>query len=450
MDHLTDSDVDSFVNGALAPADLRRVVRHLVAGCASCGHRTSLAFPLKMQLPESPSPEEDYDGSIDRALKKARRVTRRWKEDRERLTRGLTWAQEKRGLLSELTPAQARSILPWTRIEILLQLSFEARYRDPARMLDLAKHAQEEADRLEETPYGSGYLSDLRARAWAELANAYRVSELFEQTEVALWYARTVLERGTGDLLIEARINDIEASLRNALQRYKEAQSLLKEAHRLYLRLGERHLAGRALVKKGISLDLAGNHAAAAKAFRQGIELLDAERDPRLVASARNSLLLSLVNAGRLGEAGRLLIESGLREAFAEDPQSLLRLRWTEGKLLSRRGRIADAARVFSEVRSGFRSHGLEYVAAVAGMDEAAMLLRLGQRKEAHLLALDLWRTFQQHGIHAEAERALRFFEVACRGRVATPILAERVGRFLDQAQRDRMLRFEPAALVGG
>jgi hypothetical protein len=131
-------------------------------------------------------------------------------------------------------------------------------------------------------------------------------------------------------------------------------------------------------------------------------------------------------------------------------PWPPLRLRWTEGKILARRGRTADAARVFAEVRSGFRSHGLEYVAAVAGTDEAAMLLRMGQRKEAHLLALDLWRTFQQHGIHAEAERALRFLEVACRGRVATPVLAERVGRFLDQAQRDRTLRFEPAALLGG
>lgn len=446
MHHLTDSDVESFVRGALAPADQRRVVRHLVTGCAACGRRVSSAFPTEA----SPLPEGDYDGCIDRALQKARRVTRRWKEDQERLVRGLTWSQEKKGLLSELTPAQARSILPWIRVEILIELSFEVRYRDPGRMLDLAKHAQEEADRIEETPYGPAFLFDLRSRAWAELANACRVNELFDQAELALWQARNILEQSTDSPLLQARLADVEASLRKDQRRFPEAQALLKEAHRIYLRLGERHLAGRALVKKGMSLDLAGNYRGAAKALQQSIELLDAERDSKLVASAQNSLLLALVNAGRLGEAGRLLFESGLRETFAEDPQSLLRLRWTEGKLLARRGRISDAARVFSEVRSGFRSHGLEYVAAVAGTDEAAMLLRMGQRKEAHLLALDLWRTFQQRGIHAEAERALRFLEVACRGRVATPVLAERVGRFLDQAQRDRTLRFEPAALVGG
>jgi hypothetical protein len=45
MDHLTDSDVEGFVNGALPPDDQRRVVRHLVAGCAACGRKVSSAFP---------------------------------------------------------------------------------------------------------------------------------------------------------------------------------------------------------------------------------------------------------------------------------------------------------------------------------------------------------------------------------------------------------------------
>lgn len=132
-----------------------------------------------------------------------------------------------------------------------------------------------------------------------------------------------------------------------------------------------------------------------------------------------------------------------MREVFADDPQCLLRIRWVEGKILARRGRHEDAARVFREVRTGFRSQGLEYVAAVAGTAEAAMLLHLGRREEAHLLALDLSLTFHQRGMPAEAGRALRFLETACRGRTATPELAERVGRFLDQARSNSTLRFE-------
>jgi len=451
MGHLTDSDVEGFLNGDLSSADRQRVVRHLVTGCAVCGSRIFDAVPDGMFLSPDPPPEESaYDAAIDRAFRKARRLMRRWDEDQERLSRGLAWVHEKNGLLSELAPAQARTILPWIRVEILLQLSFETRHRDPARMLDLAQQAQEEADWIETTPYGPGFLSDLRTRAWAELANALRVNELYREAEVALWKARTLLEQGSGDLMLQARLDDIEGSLRNAQHQYREAEALMDEAHRTYLRLGERHLAGRVLVNKGLCLRLAGRPLDAVQVLRQALDLLDAALDAKLAASAKHNLLDSLVDAGRLGEAGQVLFESDLRQVFADDPQSLLRLRWVEGKLLARRGRLADATRVLAEVRAGFRGHGLEYVAAVAGADETALLLRQGLKKEAHLLAMDLWRTFSRLGIHEEAERALRFLEIACRGQVATPELAEGVGRFLDRAENDRRLRFDPTRLLRG
>jgi tetratricopeptide (TPR) repeat protein len=324
-----------------------------------------------------------------------------------------------------------------------LDLAFEERYRDPAWMLELAQQAQEAADRIEKTPYGRGFLGDLQARAWAELANALRVNEQYEQAEEAFWKARSILETGTGDVLLEARINEVEASLWTGQQHDVKARRLLQEAHNAYLRAGDRHLAGRALIKAGISFRITGQPLEAVRVFRKALSLLDIAQDPKLVATANHDLLNALVDAGQLAEAGRLLFESNLREVFADDPQCLLRIRWVEGKLLARRGQHADAARVFREVRNGFRDQGLEYVAAVAGTDEAAMLLHLGRREEAHLLALDLSLTFHQKGMSAEAGRALRFLEAACRGQTATPDLAEKVGRFLDQAQRNSQLRFE-------
>jgi tetratricopeptide (TPR) repeat protein len=451
VDHLSESDVEGFLNGSLAPDDRKRVVRHLVSGCALCGSQIFAGVPEGMFLPPGPRTEDSaYDAAIDRAFRTARRLERRWEEDQDRLSRGLAWVREKNGLLSELTPPQARTILPWIRVLILLQLSFEIRHRDPVRMLDLARHAQEEADRIEKTPYGPGFLDDLRVRAWAELANALRVNELYRQAEAAVWQARMLLAQGSGDLLLQARIDDVEGSLRNAQHRYGEASALMDAAHQTYLKLGERHLAGRVLINKGLCLRLAGRPLDAVGVLRRSLELLETSLDPKLAASARQNLMDALVDSGRLAEAGQVLLESDLRQAFAEDPQSLLRLRWVEAKLLARRGRLADATRVLSEVRAGFRSHGLEYVAAVAGADEAALLLRQGLKKEAHGLALDLRRTFSRLGIHEEAERALQFLEIACRGRVATPELAERVGRFLDRAAHDRRLRFEPENLLRG
>lgn len=439
MAHVTDRDVDGFVSGALAPVDRQRVVRHMISGCAACGARISAAIRRSLETP--PREEASYGAVIDRAFRKFRRLVRRWREDQERLSRGLAWVRERNGLLSELPPAQARTILPWTRVEILLQLSFEVRHRDPVRMLDLAKHAQEVADRIEATPYGQGFLYDLRTRAWTELANALRVNERYGEAESALWYARALMEQGSGDLMFQARLDDVEGSLRNAQQRYVEAGLLMDAAHRAYLKAGERNLAGRVLVSKGLCLRLAGRPLEAVQVLRAAIGLLE---DPKMVASARHNLLDSLVGAGRLAEAGQVLFESDLRQAFAEDPQSLLRVRWVEAKLLARRGRLADATRVLGEVRAGFRAQGLEYVAAVAGADEAALLLRQDLKKEAHALALELARTFARLGIHEEAEQALLFLEVACRGHVATPELAEGVGRFLDRAANDRHLRFDP------
>lgn len=449
MEHLAEEDVEAFLKGSLERQDRLRVVRHLVTGCAVCGAKVFAAAPADACLPPGPRPDEEiYEKAFDRAWRSVRGLTRRWAEDQERLARALGWVREKGGLLSELTPAQTRSILPWNRVEILLQLSMESRFRDPARMLDYAKNAQEVASRIEKAPYGPGFVADLQARTWIELTNALRVNELYLQAEAAVRYARVLLEKGSGDLLLQARLDDVEGSLRKDQRRFEEAAALLSEAHAVYLHLGETHLAGRTLVNKGLALRLAGDPNEAARVLREALSLLEPERDPGLVASARHNLFDSLVDAGRLGEAGEVFFESGLRQAFADDPQSLLRLRWVEAKMLSRRGRLADAARVLGDVRTGFRSQGLEYVAAVAGADEAAVLLRLGRKKEAHLLALDLWLTFQRHGIHAEAERALRFLETACRTQAASPDLAERVGRFLEDARRDRGLRFDPERLI--
>src|SRR4028118_1935782 len=177
MDHLTDGEVEGFLSGCLPPEDLRRVVRHLASGCQECGTRIHVAVPPEMFLPLGPPPQEDaYDACIDRALKEARRRTRRWKKDQERLERGLGWVRERNATFSGLTGSQMQTLVPWVRVEILLQTSFDLRYSDPWRMLDLAESAQKIADGIEETPYGPAFLADLRARAWSELANAARVT----------------------------------------------------------------------------------------------------------------------------------------------------------------------------------------------------------------------------------------------------------------------------------
>src|SRR6185295_9509870 len=184
MGHLRKRDLEGFLGGRKAPA--RRVVRHLLSGCAGCRARVF----------GSAVAEDDavYDACIGRALE----AVRGWREERGpglALVRAKGWAHLTR---------QERLALPggWAGVEILLEASFQARYRDPKEMLRLAQRARTAAGRLDPAPIGDRALADLKARAWAELSNAYRVNEDFDKAWDAILRARKFLEQGTGDLML--------------------------------------------------------------------------------------------------------------------------------------------------------------------------------------------------------------------------------------------------------
>jgi len=449
MDHLADSDVEGFLDGGLSPKEFRRVVRHLVSGCRACGARIADVAPKDKFLPPGPpSTEEDYDAAIERAWKKVRPLVKRWQEDQARRTRGLQWLSNSPAGFSGLTAPQRQSLVPWVHVEVLLQRSFEARYRNPQEMLYDADRAKYVAERIEKTPYGAGFLSDLRVRAWAELANAYRVNELYRRCEAALRTSRKLLEEGTGELRLAAYLDEVQATLRKDQRRFSEACELHDEAFRAYRKLGERHLSGRALVSKGITLRLAKDPRAAVKALRRGVALLDPARDPKLVDVARQDLLDALVDAGDLHGAVQILVQSDLREKLAGEPLNRARLRWVEGKILALQKRYAEAEQVFAEVRAGFREQKLEYVASVAGVDQTIMLVRQRKLHEAHLVARDLFLVFfdqeYRNNINVEeALKALSFLDNVCAMKLVNVYMAEAVRSFLEEAQKDKGLRFD-------
>jgi tetratricopeptide (TPR) repeat protein len=447
MAHLSDSDVEGFLAGSLTRDDLRRVTRHLLSGCSGCRARLVEAVPAAgLWSTSQPEPDDVYDACIDRAWKAVRKLKPKLKKDKERLQRGLDLLHER--WFGELTWPERRSF--WDmHVEIFLQLSFEERYRNPVKMVELAKTAQQVADRPERAPrYGNVLHMDLRARAWSELGNAWRVKEYFDRAEASLETARSLAEQGTGDPLLAVRIDDFEASLRKAQRRFDEAVALLEQVYRAYLRLGERHLAGRALMSKGMTLELSGRPDEAIRSLQQALRLIDAERDPKLVATTQHSLLKTLVDCGKFQEASRLLLQSGLGQKFADDPLNLLRLRWVEAKILAGHGRLENAEEAFRTVYYGFHQRELHYVAAVAGLDLAEVLLRQFKHSEAHALSVDLFNTFQERRIDIEAQRALMTFEVVCSIQAATPTIARRIGEFLDQRQHNPRLLFEPLRIL--
>ncbi len=121
-----------------------------------------------------------------------------------------------------------------------------------------------------------------------------------------------------------------------------------------------------------------------------------------------------------------------------------------EAKILAGHGRLEDAQEVLWAVYLEFHKRGLDYVAAVAGLDLAEVMLRQDKKTEAHCLAVDLYNTFQEQKIDVEAQRALMTFEVVCGYQSATPEMARRMRDFLDRRQHNRTLRFEPLQVLYG
>lgn len=94
--------------------------------------------------------------------------------------------------------------------ELLVERSTEAA---PLPALELARLAVAVADRLELARYGPSLVHDLRARAWAQLAEARRLDGDLDGAAEALVAAEAFCEEGSADPLEEGHLLERRAAL---------------------------------------------------------------------------------------------------------------------------------------------------------------------------------------------------------------------------------------------
>ncbi|HWM94586.1 MAG TPA: tetratricopeptide repeat protein [Thermoanaerobaculia bacterium] len=442
MSHVTDEEIGRFLSGGLEKREYLRVLRHLVSQCSPCQERLGLYAPVLFSSsapPPASQPPEDttYDEVINRVLARALAVAPRWHEER----RQIGVAAER---LRKNPRAEVDDLAHWSLVEALIRLSQEARYNDPGEMYELAFLAEFASRHLDPERYSPGQVADLRIRALAELANARRVNEDLDGAEEAFAKAALLSDRRSGDPLVMARVLDLLASLRRTQRQLAEAIDLLDTVHGLYKECGESHLAGRALISEGICTHYDGRPQDAVKLLRKGISMLEPGLDPQLDISSQENLLYSLVDSGKLREARRLLLESGLRQKLADEPVNLLKLRWVEGKISAGQGNLDQAVATFEEVREGFLQRGMEYDAALLGLELMEVWLRQGRNAEVREMAEEVLDTFEELKVKLEAQRAVRFLEAACRQELATPVLVQKVVSFLRRLEWTPGLQFAP------
>ena len=328
------------------------------------------------------------------------------------------------------------SFQSWGFCQLLLKKSLEAAFEDPARAVNLADLAVKISQYLDDA-YDPYWVLDLRAKASAYLGNARRVLGELRSAESAFRDAQGFLaESMTGNIQVEAEVLDLKASLRREQRSFEDALKLLDRAAALYQELDDSHRVGRALIKKAKVLEESGALDEAIELLPRALDLIDPEREPRLLVYGRHNLVGFLLAAERFEEAARLL--PAVQDLFRRiaKPLDLIRLRWAEAKIAAGLGNRELAEEAFREVREAFFDHQMGFEAALVSLDLAVLYAHEGRTQELKRLAAELMPVFESRDVHREAIAALVMFQHAAEEERLTAQLAENLAASLRREWR--------------
>lgn len=407
IDHPTRETLEGFLRSSLPAHQVKATLAHLLS-CDRC-HEDLEPLATVMWKPDAApepilSPEEEaaYDDSISAAFALALGRERNLGSERETAERDLAVIlRDPRR--AEALLAQGSLSPTWGLCEALLEKSRELRQADRPAMLQLAVLARHVADRLDPAVYGEEQRADLQARVWAELANAWRLSDDLPQAEAAMACARDLRLRGTGDPLLFARIADLRASLLSDQRRFAEAFRMLDAARVVHERYGDPHEVGRLTIMKGLYKGYAGDPEEGLQLLARGLTLVDRERDDRLVFYTLHNILLLRVELGEFEEAGRQL--ERMRPLYAAEASWLARvnLRRIEGQIAAGLGRLDEAEALFLSTREELDRAGLGYEASLVSLNLAEVRLLQGKTAQVRALVAELVMAFRALGVGREA-----------------------------------------------
>ncbi|HEX3554247.1 MAG TPA: tetratricopeptide repeat protein [Thermoanaerobaculia bacterium] len=453
-DHPTPEALGQFILGQLAATEMREIAWHLLNGCAHCHQTTStlwepadsFADPEILAVAPGEGSEEEagdgYDAVLDRVFEKVVVTEAVFTEQRA----------QGRGLLAELqqVPAERQHLLVANcrrfrnrgLCDLLVEESHETGFQSPRRAVELARLAVLLADRLTAEECGGGEVQEgLRARAWAQLGNAHRISSNLAEAESALAVAEELLNRGRIGFFDRARVLALLASLRRAQERFAEALQLFDRVVVIYKKLGQWNLLGRTLLQKSLVCGEAGDGETEMSLLRHALDLLDPQTEPRLFLAARHNLIHALHESGRSREAFALLFHTRPLYLKMGDRMNLLKLRWLEGQVAAGLQRLEQAEAAFREVREAYAGLGLDYDAALASLDLASLYAAQGRTADLLRVAEETLAVFQARNVHREALAALLILCHAARGEQAGAGLVRQVSEFLKRARNHPDLR---------
>lgn len=432
--------------GDLSVPEAGLVQRHLATNCSTCRAilvELSGAEPMDSPgtRPGSWHSAEDqfaYDRAFDRAFRRASEASSRIEAERVEAAE-LVPQLLRHPLARQLWIVRnSRQYARWAVCERLLEGAWGLRFDDPNRALEVAEVATAVAERIEPSHYGAPLVADLRARAWATLANARRVVSDHAGAEGAFQAAEVWLGSGTGSPLERASVLDLRASLSSALQRYQDADDQVARAIAVYRQTDQKHVLGRALIKRGQIRTFLEDRDAEISLVREGLELIDVEAEPQLVAAGWLNLLYALHRRGDDREALALLARARPIHLRAAHRTTRIRFQWLEGNIAAALGRQEQAEGCLRQVRRSFVEEGIAVDAALAALDLAGLFAEQGRYAEVKALAAETLEIFRSRQIATPAITAMLLFQRAAERERVTAALLERVAEAVRRAESGR------------
>lgn len=418
----------------------KEVVRHLLRGCEDCQRAIRQSFNFLEVATEGEAEARDltgaYDVALDRVMGDLSRSELLPRDEKLRFLKASSLLRLGGGVLA-IAQTGKMSVEGLGVYEALLARSWSIRYDDHQGMCHLVKVAVEMSEGFDADTYGVEVVADLRARAWGELANAYRAADRLRDSEMAFGKAFDFFRQGTQDRGLRIRLLDLEASLLGTLRQFPIALQRLTVLADMYQSDGEPHLAGRALVTKALYTFYSGNTEDACQTIAKALTLINRERDPSLTLVAAFDQLLFLVDCGRFKEAKRALFMN--RPSFTQQGRiAMLKLRGIEGRIYYGLGELESAEVATRETKEGLADAGMGFACALVGLDLAMILLRQQRRDEGIQEVLESASMFDSLSIHRELLGTAMLLKETFRAQTADLALLEASAQYL----RKKMMEF--------
>ncbi|HET9209228.1 MAG TPA: helix-turn-helix domain-containing protein [Thermoanaerobaculia bacterium] len=327
----------------------------------------------------------------------------------------------------------------WALCELLCEESIKAAGDSADRALDLAGLALRVA---ELSPGEEAWRQRVQGYAWAHVGNARRVKGDLPAADEAFGRAQKLWRSEISEdfsLLNEARVLDLEASLRREQARFNEALALLGRA----LTIDGGTLRGHLLINRANTFLSLGDYERAADTLRQAVPVIESDGEPRLLFALKFALASSLCFLGRYHETQDMLPSLWDLAGRLGNDLDYVRLRWLQARGLAGLGKRQKAIESLSQVRGDLIDRDLPYDIALVSLELAVLYLEDHRLAEVRVLARQMTAIFQSQKAHRQALAAVKLFRDAVEQEAVTVDLARKMVAYMLRAQHDPTLRFE-------